>query len=139
MGEGRQARAAARHGFRVFGVDRDLEAVRRARTGALEHAGLWVTDLEITPLPPDRFDLVMCTNYLKRSIWPALRDAVRAGGFAIYETFTLAQLAHHTGPRSPHHLLRPGELRAVFDGWELCHYEGCTDPVGFARLVARKP
>ena len=56
----------------------------------------------------------------------------------IYETFTVAQLAHSTGPRSPDHLLRPGELRAAFDGWELCHDEECTAPAGVARLVARK-
>lgn len=138
MGAGRHARAAVGHGFRLFGVDRDLDRVRLARTGALEHARLWVADLETARLPRDRFDLVICTNYLQRSIWPALRDAIRAGGFVIYETFTVAQLAHSTGPRSPDHLLRPGELRAAFDGWELCHDEECTAPAGVARLVARK-
>ena len=139
MGAGRHSRAAAGHGFRVFGVDRDLARVRPARTGALQHALFWVADLETATLPRARFDLIMCTNYLQRSIWPALRDAVRAGGFAIYETFTVAQLAHGTGPRSPDHLLRPGELRAAFDGWELYHDEECTAPAGVARLVARKP
>ena len=138
MGTGRHARVAAGHRFRVFGVDRDLDRVRLARTGALEHARLWVADLDTATLPRDRFDLVICTNYLQRSIWPALRDAVRAGGFVIYETFTVAQLAHPNGPRSPDHLLRPGELRAVFDGWELCHDEERTAPAGVARLVARK-
>ncbi|MCH7748964.1 MAG: class I SAM-dependent methyltransferase [Acidobacteria bacterium] len=138
MGAGRHARAAAEHGFRVFGVDRDLDRVRLARTGALEHARLWVADLDTVTLPRDRFDLVICTNYLQRSIWPALRESVRAGGFVIYETFTVAQLAHSTGPRSPDHLLRPGELRAAFDGWEVCHNEECTVQAGVARLVARK-
>ena len=139
MGTGRHARAAAEHGFRVFGVDRDLDRVRLARTGAPDRARLWVADLETATLPRDRFDLVIGTNYLQRSIWPALRDAVRAGGFVIYETFTVAQLTHGTGPRSPDHLLRPGELRAAFDGWAVCHDEECAAPVGLARLVARKP
>ena len=138
MGSGRHARAAAAHGFRVFGVDRDLDRVRRARTGALEHARFWVADLETAPLPRDRFDLVICTNYLQRSIWGTLRDAIRVGGFIIYETFTVAQLAHATGPRSPDHLLHPGELRAAFDGWELYHDQEWTTPAGVARLVARK-
>jgi 2-polyprenyl-3-methyl-5-hydroxy-6-metoxy-1,4-benzoquinol methylase len=138
MGAGRHARAAAAHGFRIFGVDRDFDRVRVARTGALERARLWVADLEVTPLPRNRFDLIICTNYLQRSIWPTLRDAVRSGGFVIYETFTVAQLAHHTGPRSPDHLLRPGELRAAFAGWTVSHDEECTTPSGVARLVARK-
>ena len=136
MGAGRHARVAAEHGFRVFGVDRDLDRVRLARTGALEHAWLWVADLDTVTLPRDRFDLVICTNYLQRSIWPALRESVRAGGFVIYETFTVAQLAHSTGPRSPDHLLRPGELRAAFDGWEVCHNEECT--VGRSRAAGRQ-
>ena len=139
MGTGRHARAAAAHGFRVFGVDRDLDRVRLAKTGALDRARLWVADLETAPLPQNRFDLVIGTNYLQRSIWPAFRDAVRTGGFVIYETFTVAQLTHGTGPRSPDHLLRPGELRAVFEGWTLYLDEECTAPVGVARVVARKP
>ena len=138
MGAGRHARAAARHGFRVFGVDRDLDRVRQARSGALQHARLWVADLDTAALPRARFDLVICTNYLQRSLWPALRDTVRTGGFVIYETFTVAQLAHGRGPRSPDHLLRPGELRAAFDGWELCLDEECMTPDAVARLVARK-
>ena len=138
MGTGRHAQAAASHGFRVFGVDRDLDRVRQAKTGTLAHAHLWVADLATAVLPRDRFDLVICTNYLQRSIWPALRDAVRAGGFVIYETFTVAQLAHGTGPRSPDHLLQSGELQAVFADWDVCHDEECATPAGIARLVARK-
>lgn len=139
MGAGRHARVAAGHGFRVYGVDRDLRRVRLAKTGALEAARLWVADLEAIRLPVDRFDLVICTNYLQRSIWPDLRGTVRRGGFVIYETFTLAQRTLNTGPRSPDHLLRPGELRGEFDGWELCHEEERTAPAGVAQLVARKP
>ncbi len=138
MGAGRHARAAAEHGFQAFGVDRDFDRVRLARVGSLAHARLWVADLEVAPLPRDQFDLIICTNYLQRTIWPAVRDAVRDDGFVIYETFTVAQLAYPTGPRSPDHLLRPGELRAVFDGWTFCHDEECTAPSGVARLVARK-
>ena len=54
MGPGRHARTAACHGFRVFGVDRDLNRVRLARIGRLEHARLWIADLETATLPRDR-------------------------------------------------------------------------------------
>ncbi len=139
MGAGRHARLAAELGFRVFGVDRDLSRIRAARTGALRDAALWVGDLEATPLPPQRFDLVICTNYLQRTIWPALRESVRPRGFVIYETFTVAQLDRGTGPRSPDYLLQPGELRDVFTDWELCHDEERTEPTAVAQIVARKP
>ena len=87
----------------------------------------------------DRFDLIICTNYLQRSLWPGLRAAVRSGGFVIYETFTVAQLAHGTGPRSPDHLLRPGELRRVFADWLIRHDEEHRDPTAVAQVVAMKP
>lgn len=64
---------------------------------------------------------------------------MRSGGFVIYETFTVAQLAHGTGPRSADHLLRPGELRGVFDGWQIRHDEEHRHPTGVAQVVARKP
>lgn len=139
MGTGRHSRAAAAHGFRVFGVDRDLGRVREARTGSLAHARLWVADLEDATLPRERFDLVICTNYLQRSLWASLRETVRPGGFVIYETFTTAQRARGTGPRSPDHLLRPGELRRVFSQWEIVHAEEHDTPTAVAQAVARKP
>ncbi len=137
-GAGRHARAAAAAGFRVYGVDRDLDRLRQARAGG-STARLWVADLEVSPLPRDRFDLIICTNYLQRSLWPGLRGAVRRGGFVIYETFTVAQLAHGIGPRSPDHLLRPGELRRVFADWRIRHDEEHRDPAAVAQVVARKP
>ena len=137
-GAGRHARAAAAAGFRVYGVDRDLGRLRRARAEG-STARFWVADLEVSPLPRDRFDVIVCTNYLQRSLWPGLRGAVRRGGFVIYETFTVAQLAHGTGPRSPDHLLRPGELRGAFADWRIWHDEERRDPTAVAQVVARKP
>ena len=139
MGTGRHSRAAAAYGFRVFGVDRDLGRVREARTGSLAYARLWVADLEEVTLPRERFDLVICTNYLQRSLWASLRETVRPGGFVIYETFTTAQRARGTGPRSPDYLLQPGELRRVFSRWEIYHAEEHDTPTAVAQTVARKP
>ena len=137
-GAGRHARAAAAAGFRVYGVDRDLDRLRQARAGG-STLRLWAADLELSPLPRDRFDLIICTNYLQRSLWPGLRGAVRPGGFVIYETFTVAQLALGTGPRSPDHLLRPGELRGAFADWRIRHDQEHRDPTAVAQVVARKP
>ena len=137
-GTGRHARAAAAAGFRVYGVDRDLDRLRQARAAG-STARLWAADLEVSPLPRDRFDLIICTNYLQRSLWPGLRGAVRPGGFVIYATFTVAQLALGTGPRSPDHLLRPGELRGVFADWRIRHDREQREPTAVAQVVARKP
>ena len=138
MGTGRHARIACAYGFRVYGVDRDPDRIKQARTGTLKKAHLWVADLELFPLPSNRFDLIICTNYLQRSIWSDLRASIRPGGFVLYETFTQAQLAYETGPRSPDHLLRAGELCREFKSWELFHNCELTTPACVARLVARK-
>ena len=53
------------------------------------------------------------------------------------ETFTEAQRALGFGPRSPWHLLRPGELRATFEGFEILFYEEAVEVEAVARLVAR--
>ena len=143
MGTGRHAVLLARAGFTVFGVDRDFGRLRRA-VGRLSTEGMlarvWVADLESSLLPSARFDLVLCTRYLERSLWEALRNAVRPQGFVLYETFTVNQRRYDWGPRSPHHLLRTGgELRAAFRDWEVWRYEESDSPAAEARLLARRP
>ena len=143
MGRGRHSTVLIQNGFCVFGVDRDHGRVSQAQA-ALRMSGLagclWVADLERCPLGTRRFDLVVCTRYLQRSLWPALADAVIPGGFILYETFTTTQLRYDWGPRSGDHLLHPdGELCAAFQGWDVWTYEECEVPTAEARLVARKP
>jgi len=141
-GRGRHALAAAQAGYLTFAVDRSLEALAEARARARD-AGVpllaWCADLERFPLPPARFDLVVVARYLQRSLWPAIREAVAPGGTVIYETFTIDQRALGTGPRSPDHLLQPGELRDRFDGFEILSYEETKRPEALARLAARRP
>ena len=141
MGTGRHSVALARSGFRVFGVDRDAARVLQARVRLID-AGqpsyLWVADLESHSLPEGRFDLVLCTRYLQRTLWPQLRRAVAPGGFVLYETFTIGQRSHDWGPRSPEHLLTPGELLAEFADWDVWQYEERDTPAAEASLLARR-
>lgn len=147
MGRGRHALVLARHGFRTFGVDVKFDAVRAA-VDAAAREGLqirgWCADLTVSPLPAHRFDVVVVTRYLQRDLFASIRASVRDGGHVIYETFTEAQQQFGTGPTSPDHLLHAGELRSVFDGWDVISYDELTDvdaerPVAVARLVARRP
>ncbi|HVC18944.1 MAG TPA: class I SAM-dependent methyltransferase [Vicinamibacterales bacterium] len=143
MGRGRHAVCLCRAGFVPFGVDRRFDAVLDARK-RVAAAGCalraWVADLERSPLPARWFDLVLCTRYLQRDLIPALRAAVTPGGFVLYATFTEGQRLRPAGPRSPAHLLAPGELPALFDGWSVMFTEEVeTDTDAVARLIARKP
>jgi SAM-dependent methyltransferase len=143
MGRGRHALLLAATGFRVFGVDIKPDAVRdavgRAATRGLVVRG-WCADLTVSALPSCHFELIVVTRYLQRGLCAALANALTPGGIVLYETFTEAQRTRGRGPTSPDHLLKPGELPALFGGLDAMFYEEGTDPAGdaLARLVARR-
>ena len=141
MGRGRHARLLARTGRHTFGVDVKLDAVASA-VATLRAEGLvvrgWCADLTVSDLPRDAFDLVLVTRYLQRDLFESIRAALRPGGIVMYETFTTRQRRHGTGPRSPEHLLEPGELPGYFEGFELLCSEEVEAPEAVARIVAKK-
>ena len=142
MGNGRHAIPLAEAGFITYGVDRALDRLLAARRSARDRDVTvlqWAADLDTYPLPTGRFDLLCCTRFLLRARWDDLKRAVTPGGFVLYETFTVGQIARGFGPASPEHLLHPGELTAAFSGWTILHAEEAQEPAAMARLVARKP
>lgn len=141
MGRGRHAMALAKSGFRVFGVDLEIAAVRDALASAAAHQLVvrgWCADLTNYPLPHQRFELLVVSRYLQRDLFPSLRDAVTPGGAIVYETFTEAQRAHGRRPTSADHLLKPGELQGHFTDFEVLFSEEALEPDAVARIIARK-
>ncbi len=135
-GSGRHARDLAHRGLSVTGIDRDAEAlatlpaqVRRVQAD-LEGAP-W-------PLPNQRFDIVIVTNYLWRPLWPTLIDTVAQGGWYIHETFADGQ--QHLGrPTNPAFLLQPGELLRATQGLHVLAYEdGIVNGARIQRVAARR-
>ena len=142
MGRGRHTAPIARAGFWVFGVDWNLDVLQVAVANARDNGiaiRAWCADLTQHPLPLAWFDLVVVARYLQRDLFGALRQAVKPGGFLLYETFTAAQRELHTGPTSPDHLLEPGELRArlAMPDWDVRFYEETQRPEAVARLAAQ--
>lgn len=136
-GSGRHLRWLAQKGFRVTGVDRDAESV--APLVALGE--VFVADLEDGspwPLAGRRFAAVIVTNYLWRPLFPALRDALDAGGVLIYETFADGQQTLGK-PSRPEFLLRHGELLEQARGLRVVAYEDGFDAgsPGGGRYVQR--
>jgi len=132
----------ARAGFRTFGVDINLAAVRDAReTAAAEGHRLacWCADLTRSTLPTARFDAIVVTRYLQRDLFPSLRAALVPGGVILYETFTVDQRALGRGPTSADHLLERGELVRRFEGFEILFAEEVRAPDAIARVAARRP
>jgi SAM-dependent methyltransferase len=145
-GSGRDAVYLAAAGFAVTAVDILPDALERARDLAAREGVAIETrvgDLAREPIIDEigASDLVVVVSYLERSLFPAIRRAVRPGGFLVYETFLLKQRELFGRPRNPAHLLEPGELRNLFSGWEIRAYrEGLAGPRRHvASLFARRP
>ena len=119
-GSGRHLRWLAAQGFAMTGIDRDAAAL----AGLAAHGRTLVADIENGPwpLPGEKFDAVVVTNYLWRALFPALRASLAAGGVLIYETFARGNEAFGK-PSNPEFLLRPGELLEAFQGLHVVAYE----------------
>jgi tellurite methyltransferase len=142
MGEGRHTRLLASTGFIAFGVDLSVERLATARSHGRDTPGAvhqWAADLDTYPLPVHYFDVLLVSRFLLRARWTDLKRLVVPGGFVVYETFTVGQLAKGTGPSAPEHLLNPGELVDAFADWRVLFSEEIDEPAAVARLVARKP
>jgi tellurite methyltransferase len=118
-----------------------------SRVNSLEQTGrpaprgiqLMQTDLERVKLPEHSFDLILCLQYLQRSIFPQISRALRAGGVLLFETYTRAQLEFEGGPRNPAYLLETGELREAFPTLRVLFYRELRAGQGIASLLAQKP
>jgi tellurite methyltransferase len=96
-------------------------------------------NLEQIRLPEAAFFLILCVQYLQRSLFAQIARALRPGGMILFETFTRAQLNYAGGPRHPAHLLEPGELRMAFPELHVLFYRELNAGQGIASLVAQKP
>ncbi|MFC1968411.1 CoA-binding protein [Chloroflexota bacterium] len=143
MGNGRNAIYLAGRGFDVEGVDISSEAVNAALESARK-AGVTIraqaVDLEAHySIEKDTYDVIICFNYLQRSLIPQVRDGLRNGGMVVYETFIVDQ-ARFGKPRNPAYLLKHNELLNMFRDFRcLRYYEGIVPgPKAIAGIIAEK-
>ena len=95
-------------------------------------------DLEQAYLPAHAYDLIVCIQFLQRSLFPQMVRALRPNGVLLLETFTRAQLEFPGGPRNPAYLLEIGELRDAFPSLCVLFYRELRAGQGIASLVARE-
>jgi tellurite methyltransferase len=107
-----------------------------SKRGSIE---LIQADLEQTRIPEQRYDLILCVNYLQRSLFAQMTHALRPGGILLFETFTSAQTELAGGPRNPAFFLEAGELRQAFPPLSLLFYRELRAGQGLASLLAKKP
>lgn len=143
MGNGRNAIYLAEAGFKVEGVDRSPEAVNMALKSSQEAGvtiGVQIVDLEGNyQIEKGAYDVIICFNYLQRSLIPQIKDGVRRGGMVVYETFIVDQ-AQFGKPHNPDYLLKYNELLDMFRSFRCLRYrEGIIEEKkAVASIIAQK-
>ncbi|MCU7924732.1 MAG: methyltransferase domain-containing protein [Candidatus Thiodiazotropha sp. (ex Dulcina madagascariensis)] len=148
-GLGGNALLLARQGLQVSAWDISPVAIERlqgfAAEEGLQNLSAEVRNVERSPPPPGRFDLIIVSYYLERALIPSLIDALRPGGLIYYQTFTRIAVSS-LGPQDPAYRLDDNELLRLFNGLHLRFYreenllgdvlQGIRD---VAMLVVEKP
>ncbi len=145
-GSGRNGLYLASLGAEVVLCDRYVQALEHAQRQARDlglSIATWLVDLEAggDPLPPKAYGGIIVFRYLHRPLFGSIRRALKPGGVLAYETYTLDQ-PRFGKPTNPDFLLRPGELREAFTGFEIIHaFEGILEQPtrAAAQIVCRRP
>ena len=146
MGEGRNAVFLAENGFDVEGCDISPAAVEKAKKLAAKNdvsIKVFEADLEDYTLARERYDLITNFYYLQRDLIPQIKAALKPGGIAIMETYTVAnlELGLH-GPKKREYLLKENELLRLFmdAGMKIIFYREMiiNDERAIASIIAQK-
>jgi tellurite methyltransferase len=156
-GTGRHTLLLAAHDLPVTAIDWSGTALdilenraRKAKLRAIREDAAHLADsrargirliqanLEEVRLPVASFSLILCLQYLLRSLFPQMVRALCPGGVLLFETFTSAQFNFAGGPRNHAYLLEPGELRTAFPELHILFYRELSAGQGIASLVAQK-
>ncbi|MBW2144543.1 MAG: class I SAM-dependent methyltransferase, partial [Deltaproteobacteria bacterium] len=109
----------------VEGVDISPEAVDNALALAGRnrvHVKAMVADLEEHyQIEKEAYDLIVCFNYLQRSLIPRIKEGLRPGGMVVYETYTVDQ-PQFGKPKNPDYLLKYNELLEMFREFRCLRY-----------------
>jgi len=118
-GMGRHSKYLASLGFEVDALDISTVALEQVKEIPQIHAK--EVDFDTYTLPKEKYDLIVCTYYLERKLFPQMIEALKPNGIILMETF----LHHQDNERpssNPAFLLNEGELEETFgDRCELLH------------------
>lgn len=115
-GLGGNAVFLAQHGLAVTALDISSVAINKLTRYAAEHKLTINADQQhITPesLKANRFDVIVVSRFLDRTLMNAIIDALKPNGLLFYQTFT-REKATDTPPHNPDYLLANNELLALF-------------------------
>ena len=114
-GMGRHSKYLVTQGFEVDALDVSSVAIESLQ--GLAHINAMEVDFDTYTLPKEKYDLIVCTYYLERKLFPQMIEALKPNGIILMETF-LHDEVNERQPSNPAFMLNEGELEAYFD--EIC-------------------
>jgi SAM-dependent methyltransferase len=139
-GLGQNGMWLAEQGYSVDIMDISRVALQRARSEMgmrnLRNVNLLQVDSDNLEVDPDRYDLICVFRYLKRDLFPHIKQAVKPGGRVIYETFNVNYL-EIVPEFNRNFLLDEGELATYFTDWQVIYFEEEENHI--SQLVSVKP
>lgn len=118
-GNGRHSRYLVSVGFEVDALDISSVAINQLQDTA--HVVAKEVDFDSYTLEKDKYDLIVCTYFLERKLFPQIVNALRPNGIILMETF-LHDTDNERVPSNPAFRLNTGELESFFeDTCELLH------------------
>lgn len=115
-GRGGNALLLARHGLDTLAWDISPVAIEQLHKAArASHLTIRaeVCDVEAAVFEPGRFDVIVVSRFLLRSLSDAMILALKPGGLLFYQTFTREKVGS-SGPNNPDFLLSENELLSLF-------------------------
>jgi hypothetical protein len=102
-----------------------------------------VADVTTTAFRRPPYQVIVNTNFLERSIFPRLVEALAPGGLLVFETFTRDHVDVAGRRMNPAYLLERGELACAFADLDIVRRrEEILDeerPRAVASIMARRP
>jgi SAM-dependent methyltransferase len=141
-GMGRNTHFLAEKGFLVDAVDFSDYALKKIKDSSMIKK--IDTDLDKYNITPNKYDVIVNTNYLNRRLVSQMKEALKVGGVLIFESFIVAHGDYKHETMNLDYLLRRNELLHSFIGLDVIYYEERDDTnlrgekVRIASLVARK-
>lgn len=131
-GMGRHSIYLAQQGFRVTAIDFSEEGIAKLQAKAVrENLPIlaYVADIE-TWIPAQDFDVVLVSHVLHqiteksvKKILKNLQDHTKSGGIHAIATFTKEGAFFDENPNTDTWYADSGELKSLYDGWEIVSYE----------------
>ena len=124
-GIGRHSKFLAQNGFMVDALDISSTAIDSLQNIPLITAK--EVDFDTYKLEENKYDLIICTYFLKRSLFPQIEKALKQGGIFIFQTY-IYHPNNHKIPSKRSFLLEEGELKTIFGkNYKLLHLDEWWD------------